>query len=299
MTARPTATNMTAIEVTQAISENEQITIEATIVRTEPVSYTMPKLRDLVSDVGLAFGNETERFFDVTLTNEQKAGKFKITPRMEGSMTFSFHVPELIADYFIDISPDLAVILADEAVIHLRFKRVEASTGAGRTEAHELVHAYMDANDPSAVHDAIDIIGRALHRTGIEMITDHKVTKLVTDKKSGFGQAKIHVGIRDTVPRNIILRDIHLIKYLTLPSKGGQAGNGVSLEWPKFLLAKLDLCHKCNRYLDGMTKCGLCAAAGSSSSSAPAHVVKRKATDAYAARVAKRNAAAPAPPRTE
>ena len=30
MTARPTVTNMTAIEVTQAISENEQSTIEAT-----------------------------------------------------------------------------------------------------------------------------------------------------------------------------------------------------------------------------------------------------------------------------
>jgi hypothetical protein len=68
---------------------------------------------------------------------------------------------------------------------------------------------------------------------------------------------------------------------------------------PEFLLVKLNLCKKCNRYLDGMPKCGLCAAAGSSSSSAPAHVVKRKATDAYAARVAKRNAAAPAPPHTE
>ena len=281
-------TKMTAIEITENINTDDPAVIDAKIIRTEPPDLQVPLLRNLLPVVGLAFGTEVNRFFKIELTDEQKKAKFKITSRKEGSMMFVLQMPEFMADYFANISPELAVILADDSIVHLHLSMGEAATGKGRTEAHEWIHALLDASDSSEVKDAIDVVGRALQRLGIEMINDPKVTKLSGDKQSGFGEAKIHIGVRDIDPRNVGYRQIHTIKYLTLPSKLGKAGNTVTLSWPQFLLTKLNLCRKCNRFLDGMATCGLCASAGSSSS-APARVTKRKAADAYAARVAKRN----------
>jgi hypothetical protein len=124
-------TEMTTVEVTENISTDNPAIIDAKIIGTEPPDLQIPQLRNLLTDVGLAFGAEVNRFFKITLTDEQKMTKFKITTRKEGSMMFVLQMPEFMADHFANNSPDLAVLLADDTIVHLRLTMGEAATGKG------------------------------------------------------------------------------------------------------------------------------------------------------------------------
>ena len=89
-------TKMTTVEITESINTDDTAVIEAKIIRTEPPDLQIPLLRNLLPDVGLAYGTEVNRFFKIELTDEQKKSKFKITTRKEGSMMFVLQMPEFI-----------------------------------------------------------------------------------------------------------------------------------------------------------------------------------------------------------